>query len=444
VSALISLAAANKRLDIGECTFYSEDVGNNALDQIETLASLCVPRSSATHWDASSCKVGLQQLRRLRGEIAALEAVLIGVLHAETGRDTSAMLARGFGMSTDEAARAVKVSGVVSRVPGAADELGSGAVSAEHLRHLWQVNDSDEATELLALAPSQSPEEFGRTVQAHLIRSNTKSVKERQEKARSLKFFKTEDGCVGMRVILPPLAGEQVKASINTACDAAWRAAHPERAETVGGHGDDPRDQRMADAFVAIMTGTALGGQARTALIVTIKAETLEASIAGVGPIPTEDALALAEDPRTDLYAAIQATDGAIMRFGRNRRLASPLQKLALVVRDGGWCTKPGCEQPWYRCDADHEDEWDAGGLTNIEDLRLLCRCGCHKHRHETGQEHSRQPDGTWTVDDENLPPRNPWPPPPRPDTLDLESKQRLRRLCLIVGRRDPYPELAA
>jgi hypothetical protein len=415
-------------------------MANVAEHQIEALASLCLPRSSAVHWDPTAAKVALQQLRRLRGEIAAFEAVLVGVLKDEAGRDTSAMLARGFGMSGAEAARAVKVSGVVERVPGSSDALASGSVSGEHLRHLSLVKDNNEAAALLTVAPSQTPEEFGRTVQKHLIERDAKGVKERQHKARSLTFFKTDNGCIGIRVILPPLDGEQIKASINTACDAAWRAAHPERAETVGRHDDDPRDQRLADAFVAIMNGTALGGQARTALIVTVKAETLEATMAGVGPIPVEDALTLVDDPGTDLYAAIQAMDGAIMKFGRDRRFASQMQKLALVVRDGGFCAKQGCEQPWYRCDADHIDEYDQGGLTNIEELRLLCRCGCHKDRHETGKTMTRQRDGTWTIDNETFPPL----PLPAPKPRNLEADQGFRLLCRKLGRPDPHPELAA
>ncbi len=183
---------------------------------------------------------------------------------------------------------------------------------------------------------------------------------------------------------------------------------HPQRAETLGGHDDEPREQRLADAFVAVMNGTATGGAARTALIITMQAETLECQILGVGPIPTEDARKLVDDPRTDIYAAIQAADGAIMKFGRSRRLASPLQKLALALRDGGFCVKPGCEAPWSRCDADHITEWDEGGLTNIADLRLLCGTDCHQHRHETGQGITRRPDVTWTVDgDQSL-----WPHP--------------------------------
>ena len=214
-------------------------------------------------------------------------------------------------------------------------------------------------------------------------------------------------------------------------------------------------EQRLADALVNIINGTSNSG-IRTAMIVTMQAETWECNILGAGPIPVEDALKLVNDPRTDIYAAIQATDGAIMNFGRSRRLASPLQKLALALRDGGTCVKPGCEAPWTRCDADHIVEWDDGGLTDLVNLRLLDGDECHKHRHETGIGITRQPDGTWTVDGGEFPP---WPPP----TADAEPivsrppdrpagaepvhpafQQFLRLLATSIERPDqrpPYPQ---
>ncbi len=108
----------------------------------------------------------------------------------------------------------------------------------------------------------------------------------------------------------------------------------------------------------------------------------------GAGPIPTQDALKLVDDPRTDIYAAIQATNGAIMKFGRSRRLASPLQKLALALSDNGRCCQPGCETSWNRCDADHDPPWDEGGRTDINDLRLMCTCEHHPHRLRNRHQH--------------------------------------------------------
>ncbi len=313
-------------------------------------------------------------------------------------------------------------------------------MTGEHLRRLTPITDTAEAEELLIVAASQRVDDFAKTVDQWRIDRNAKGWRDRQHKARSLKFFRADNGCVGMRVILPTIEGEQVKAAMHEACDAAWRAAHPERAETAGGHDDEPRECRLADALVSLVTGTATNGASRTAVIVTMQAETLKAQLLGTGPIPTEDALALVDDPRTDIYAAIQDTDGAIMKFGRSRRFASPLQKLALALRDGGFCIKPGCEAPWYRCDADHVKEWDDGGLTDIDDLRLLCGSECHKHRHETGAGITRQPDGTWTVDGESFPA---WPPPTRAEPPTEEQRRSLRLLHLAVGRPDPHSDLS-
>ncbi len=131
------------------------------------------------------------------------------------------------------------------------------------------ITDNDEAAELLALAPSQSPDEFAKTVDQYRIDRDAKGWRDRQQKARSVKFFKADNGCVGIRAILPTLEGEQVKAAINEACDTAWRAAHPDRAETLGGHDAEPREQRLADALVVIIAGTTATGSARTALIVS-------------------------------------------------------------------------------------------------------------------------------------------------------------------------------
>ncbi len=61
-----------------ERLFYTGPVANGAEHQSEALMLLGVPRGLSVDWDPTSAKVGLQQLRRFRGEIAPLEAVLVG------------------------------------------------------------------------------------------------------------------------------------------------------------------------------------------------------------------------------------------------------------------------------------------------------------------------------------------------------------------------------
>ena len=393
--------------------FYPKDMSTGAEEQIDAFKRLGVPRVAAPDWNPTTAQLALREVRRLRGELASAQAVLVGVMKTETGRDTKATLTRHLGMSTAEATKAEAVADVVTRIPGADNALADGTVTDEHLRKLTPITNPQEAAELFSLAPSQTPDEFTKTVDRYRIAKDSDGWRARQRAARSVRFFKADDGCTGIRAILPTLDGERVRTAINEACDAAWRATHPERAETVGAHDDEPREQRLADALFSLVLGdpsASSTGPARTALIVTIQAETFEAQILGSGPLPTDDAIDLINDACTDLYTAIQTADGAVLKFGRSRRLASALQRLALALREHGTCAYPGCNTPWNRCDADHDPPWDQGGLTNLDHMKLMCTHGHHTHRHETGHNITRQPNGTWTVDNETI---EPWPPNP-------------------------------
>ena len=50
---------------------------------------------------------------------------------------------------------------------------------------------------------------------------------------------------------------------------------------------------------------------------------------------------------------------------------------MALVARDAG-CSFPGCTQPASRCDRHHIVDWILGGLTDLDNLTLLCRHHSH------------------------------------------------------------------
>jgi hypothetical protein len=64
---------------------------------------------------------------------------------------------------------------------------------------------------------------------------------------------------------------------------------------------------------------------------------------------------------------------GVPIDMGRKRRLATRDQRRALVVRDGG-CAFPGCDRPPSWCDAHHIIPWIPNGLTDLDNLVLLCR----------------------------------------------------------------------
>jgi hypothetical protein len=96
------------------------------------------------------------------------------------------------------------------------------------------------------------------------------------------------------------------------------------------------------------------------------------------------------------LRAIVVDRHGSPLWLGRSTRLASPAQRTALAIRDGG-CIFPGCDMRADWCDAHHEPGWETGGRTDVDAMVLLCR------RHH-GAAHSRR----WTLRPSVAPPTSP------------------------------------
>jgi hypothetical protein len=431
------------------------------LSPIDTWATVSLPRVDPSGWDPTTARTGLTQLRRLQGELDAAKALLVGVVATEAGRDLKATVVRELGVSHAEAARIVKTAKVVEQHESVAEGIASGEYSADHVQRLAKIKNPDDVAKLLAFAATESPDDFGKRIDTFLVNTAGNERASRQHAERSVKFFTTNEGSVGMRAILPATAGKVLKANLNSIMNAQYLAAHPDRAESSGGHDADSMEQRLADALIEVVNGNTpipkasieqcllpnepvdiptwvsdLGefehtdlrlpgsplatnlanskragkrnkrrskrseknnSRPRTALIVTISLETLQAKILGDSAISTKDAFGLLDQARTDLYFCVQNAQGAVLNFGRSRRFASDMQKLALAVRDEGRCCVPDCDVTWDQCEADHDTEFhpqnpgDPLGQTNIDDLSLKCRPH-HKHRHITGINKRREP----------------------------------------------------
>jgi hypothetical protein len=73
------------------------------------------------------------------------------------------------------------------------------------------------------------------------------------------------------------------------------------------------------------------------------------------------------------VHAVILDSLGVPLDLGRTVRFASPGQRRAAAVRDGG-CVFPGCDAPMSWCDLHHVDHFEDGGATNLALLASLCR----------------------------------------------------------------------
>jgi Domain of unknown function (DUF222) len=143
------------------------------------------------------------------------------------------------------------------------------------------------------------------------------------------------------------------------------------------------QSQRNHDAFKAAGRAVLASGELGqlnglpVAIIVSTTIEQLHKAIgqavtAGGTRLPMSDVIRMAS--HAVHYLAIFTKKKSIpLYLGRQRRFASPGQRIVLHARDRG-CTRPGCTAPGYRCQAHHaECDWAQDGQTNVDTLTLAC-----------------------------------------------------------------------
>ncbi|MEV5069749.1 DUF222 domain-containing protein [Microbacterium sp. LMI12-1-1.1] len=95
--------------------------------------------------------------------------------------------------------------------------------------------------------------------------------------------------------------------------------------------------------------------------------------------------------------AVIHDEHGNPLDLGREARLYSPKQRIALAIRDGG-CRWTGCDRPASYCEAHHIDHWHRDhGKTDIDRGILLCRFH-HMQLHHGGWRITRHGDGDFLL----------------------------------------------
>lgn len=161
-----------------------------------------------------------------------------------------------------------------------------------------------------------------------------------------------------------------------------WQAEQAERAaaavEYAPGAAVDRVAARRADALVALAE-TALHATAATSsqsesdryqIVVHLHAGSGNAELEGGPALPASTTERIACTARVS--ALIRDRHGNPLYLGRRRRLVTKTLLRALAARDGHRCRFPGCTS--RRVQAHHIITWLSGGLTDIDNLVLLCR----------------------------------------------------------------------
>lgn len=330
-------------------------------------------------------------------------------------RNAATLIAASTGVSTGEAVRLVAVGEAIAprtsltgetmpaKHPFVAEAVKSGRLGPDAasaiIRMLGRVSvrADREALEraektLVAQAPGLTLDQLGKVLlraEAHLDPDGVEPKERDARGERKLVMFE-RDGMVHLTAALDPESAAPIKTAIEAIVTAEFRAASDRNALD-----EDHRSlpQRQADALALVCehylacddADVPLGG---ATVIVRVTLADLEsgaghATVDGIAqPISISAARRMAAGGK--VIPAVLGPRSEILDWGREKRLFTRAQKLALAERDGG-CA--GCGLPPGMCKVHHIRWWakDAGP-TDLSNGVLLCE-SCHHRIHDNGWE---------------------------------------------------------
>jgi hypothetical protein len=396
---------------------------------------------------------------RLAGELLRRSAPELGHdgLAQKLGHRTPQKLIQATtGATSRDAAQAVRVGGLVGSHPwlGAlADAAADGSLSTDAIdaiRAGLGVPNEGVSAESLASAASRLADEASSVdadrmfARARQLRDelDAAGIVDRERAARAAREFRLHhlrDGSVRIVWLLDPVEGSVLS-------EVHDRATSPRRggprfvtdqaqAERIA---DDPRStaQLASDVFFGLVTAGAevdpreLLGRGAPAVRVTVTERELTART-GRGrlqrsqlavSIETVERLACTQGTIPVVFNAL----GQPLDVGREHRLFTPRQRVALTERDGG-CLWTSCDRPPRWCEAHHIQHWARDeGRTDVADGILLC-----KHHHLLLHDHH------WEIERRGPGGAEYWliPPPGHPDPAPRRLESRSLALAdLLAG----------
>ena len=233
-------------------------------------------------------------------------------------------------------------------------------------------------------------------VRARAVRTalDVERVAEREEalrQKRSLTLTRLPDGMTRMVALLDPENAAQVRAIVDAATSPRLggpRFVDATLAARADALVDDPRttEQIALDTVVELLRlgthadVTAFIGARRPAAQLLVSLADLESGTGAAYFEGQSEPVSIATAQRTVCESGVVPIlfgEGDVLNLGRELRLFSRRQRLAMAARDGG-CIWTGCERPPSWCEAHHINEWVRDpGRTDTADGVLLC-----KHHH--------------------------------------------------------------
>jgi len=333
----------------------------------------------------------IRQADGLHAQICVLQRAFLAVVAridreeswADDGaRDMAQWLWMRYGLSDWKARRWIAAAYALESLPCVAEAFSAGRLGIDKVVELIRFARPETEGDLLAWAERVSPGAIRH--RGDLAARREAEVEGSDATSRSLTW---EVHAQGRRVAivadLPAAEGSTVVRALEARADSI---------PVLPGEEHD-HDARMADALVAVCTESVGGSDLPGATVVvhaTVEALTSgepgELASGGIVPGPVLERLACSGRIRVMLHGR----DGDPLRLGRTTRVPSRAMVAALRQRDRS-CVFPGCGARRFT-QAHHVVFWSRGGLTDLDNLVLLC----HHHTlvHEHGWRLARPPGG--------------------------------------------------
>jgi hypothetical protein len=267
--------------------------------------------------------------------------------------------------------------------PGAMPQDEADAV-ATAIREAWSLAAGHLAEE----APVRTVEELAQQARTIRDRLDPEGAGRRFQERYEQRAFHTwcdADGAKHARIDFDDESYEWVRSIVDAAMRprrGGPRFVDPDEKKSAEALVDDPRsnEQLTYDLLIDLLRAgsmadaeTVFGTRQAGIRLVHVQDDTNGGH--------TEDGLThlpstVIEQRICDTATVAVAVDGCgnPLDVGRENRLFTPRQRIALAVRDGG-CRWHGCDRPASYCEAHHIDEWHADrGRTDIDRGILLCR----------------------------------------------------------------------
>ena len=251
------------------------------------------------------------------------------------------------------------------------------------------------ASALVAEAADLTVEELAVRARARRAELEVSRVEEREaalRERRSLTLTRQPDGMTRLVALLDPENAAQVRSIVDAATSPRLggpRFVDEALAEKVDALLADPRttEQVALDTVVELLrlgSGadvTAFIGARRPAAQLLVTLADLESGTGAAYFEGQTEPVSAATAQRLVCESGVQpilfGTEGNVLDLGRELRLFTRRQRIALAARDGG-CIWTGCDRPPSWCEAHHINEWRRDhGKTDVDDGVLLC-----KHHH--------------------------------------------------------------